>query len=235
MKIDFIGIGAQKAGTTWLATQLKRHPQIYMPRGELHFWDKPRESYDPAVWFSNFPDETKLNGEITPAYSFLPCSQIENIYAAVPNARLFLSLRNPIDRAWSHALMRVRRHSMIFEDISDDWFVSHFRSDQSRFRGDYLSHINNWSKVFGRDALHLILFDEIEHSPRNVMIELSQHIGASPEFFHQIDGSLLKEKVFAGLGYPLKPDLRSILQEMYYDDICSLNDLVDFDVNHWIS
>ena len=37
---DFIGIGAQKAGTTWLARNLQAHPQIYMPRKEVHYFDR---------------------------------------------------------------------------------------------------------------------------------------------------------------------------------------------------
>jgi hypothetical protein len=37
---DFIGIGAQKAGTTWLARNLKAHPEIYMPRKEVHYFDR---------------------------------------------------------------------------------------------------------------------------------------------------------------------------------------------------
>jgi hypothetical protein len=41
--VDFLGIGAQKGGTTWLYRQLLRHPQVAFPRGkELHYWkDSP--------------------------------------------------------------------------------------------------------------------------------------------------------------------------------------------------
>jgi hypothetical protein len=37
---DFIGIGAQKAGTTWLHRNLQAHPQLYMPRKEVHYFDR---------------------------------------------------------------------------------------------------------------------------------------------------------------------------------------------------
>jgi Sulfotransferase family len=37
---DFIGIGAQKAGTTWLHRNLQAHPEIYMPRKEVHYFDR---------------------------------------------------------------------------------------------------------------------------------------------------------------------------------------------------
>src|SRR3712207_3654799 len=37
---DFIGIGAQKAGTTWLYHNLRTHPQIWIPRKEVHYFDQ---------------------------------------------------------------------------------------------------------------------------------------------------------------------------------------------------
>jgi hypothetical protein len=37
---DFIGIGAQKAGTTWLYRNLRTHPQIHMPHKEVHYFDR---------------------------------------------------------------------------------------------------------------------------------------------------------------------------------------------------
>jgi hypothetical protein len=37
---DFIGIGAQKAGTTWLHRNLQAHPQIFTPRKEVHYFDR---------------------------------------------------------------------------------------------------------------------------------------------------------------------------------------------------
>ncbi len=39
-KPDFIGLGAQRAGTTWIHACLYEHPQIYMPlTKEIHFFD----------------------------------------------------------------------------------------------------------------------------------------------------------------------------------------------------
>ena len=40
MSPDFIGIGAQKAGTTWLHRNLRVHPEIFMPRKEIHYFDR---------------------------------------------------------------------------------------------------------------------------------------------------------------------------------------------------
>lgn len=41
---DFLCIGAQRAGTTWLAANLARHPELWLtPHKELHYWNHPNQ------------------------------------------------------------------------------------------------------------------------------------------------------------------------------------------------
>ncbi|CAA9382098.1 MAG: hypothetical protein AVDCRST_MAG22-44 [uncultured Rubrobacteraceae bacterium] len=49
MPPDFIGIGAQKAGTTWLHRNLQVHPGIFMPRKEVHYFDRKMDDHSDAV------------------------------------------------------------------------------------------------------------------------------------------------------------------------------------------
>jgi len=103
---DFICIGAQKAGTAWLYENLRVHPDIYMSKKkELHFFDINfyRSLGFYSSWFEEGAD--KMKGEITPAYSNLPKRRIVFIRKIMPNLKLILILRNPIDRAWSAARM----------------------------------------------------------------------------------------------------------------------------------
>jgi Sulfotransferase family len=52
--IDFLGIGAQKAGTTWLWSTLRKHPGIWMPPlKELHYWDRSSAYPSPSFLASN--------------------------------------------------------------------------------------------------------------------------------------------------------------------------------------
>jgi len=46
---DFIGIGAQKAGTTWLHRNLQAHPEIHMPRKEVHYFDRKINDHSGVV------------------------------------------------------------------------------------------------------------------------------------------------------------------------------------------
>jgi hypothetical protein len=50
---DFLVIGAQKAGTTWLDRNLRCHPQIWLPpEKEIHFFDLPRPLPFAALLFA---------------------------------------------------------------------------------------------------------------------------------------------------------------------------------------
>src|SRR5690606_11946368 len=69
---DFICIGAQKSGTTWLYENLKLHPDIFMPdKKELHYFNL---NYHTSLAYYNSyfeKDSNRIKGEITPAYSTL--------------------------------------------------------------------------------------------------------------------------------------------------------------------
>src|SRR5262245_8764381 len=112
--LRFLGIGAQKAGTTWLHENLRTHPVLSFPHGtEIHFWDAQRDRG--IDWYrSLFVSSDRVEGEITPAYAILPPRQVAEIAATFPDLRLIYILRNPIDRAWSSALMALQRSEMKF-------------------------------------------------------------------------------------------------------------------------
>ena len=60
---DFLGIGAQKSGTTWLYQNLAAHPQIWMPPvKELHYLDhKPQSLPVRLVSRKNFLRKAKVH------------------------------------------------------------------------------------------------------------------------------------------------------------------------------
>ena len=115
--VDFLGIGVQKGGTTWLFHQLSRHPQVAFPAGkEVHFWDRVAAD-QVARWIAMLQPPSRTDaagrpvrtGEITPSYAALPPETIRAIREACPGIRLFITFRNPLERAWSAALMAMVR------------------------------------------------------------------------------------------------------------------------------
>jgi len=244
--VDFLGIGAQKGGTTWLFLQLLRHPQVAFPRGkEMHYWNRhPSPQADewvrllqPAL--RRTPDGRPVRtGEITPAYAILPDEPIRAIHDRCPDLRLFMSLRNPIARSWSMALMDLTRLGMRLEETGEEWFLEKFRSEGSRRRGDYAGCLERWWSVFPRERLLVLFLDDIARRPTEALCALAAHLGIEPADFAAVPAAALDEVVVPAIGReaavaPLPPSLFGPLLELHGDDIERLERLLDRDFAEW--
>lgn len=234
--IDFLGIGSQKSATTWIYKNLICHPQVNFPAGkEVHFWDREILNGKTADdWLALFPKNNHIKqGEITPAYSFLNQALIQEIYNVCPRLRIFYSLRNPIDRAWSSALMALERSEMLVHEASDEWFVDHFHSEGSLQRGDYEKCLRNWWSVFQKEQIQLIFFEDITLKPRIVLQQLAIHIGIDPRFFDYQSNIELSQPINLGNKIPIRPSLLPVLHEIYDQKIERLQNLIRTDLKRW--
>jgi hypothetical protein len=146
---DFLCVGAQKGGTSWLYQQLEAHPDFWMPPfKELHYLDQlnrtkrfhaPRcrdqcdtsfleniksmaeRSYlDLDSYGRLFQHKgTRVSGDISPAYSTLNDEIIERVANHFPNLKVVFLARDPVDRAWSQLSMGVRLGMMNRFDATD--------------------------------------------------------------------------------------------------------------------
>jgi hypothetical protein len=247
--VDFLGIGVQKGGTTWLYHQLARHPQVAFPRGkESHYWDAAGDR-DADEWARLLAPPSRRSrsgrpirtGEITPAYATLPPDRIRAIHARCPAIRLFISLRNPVERAWSAALMGLARAQMFAHEASDQWFLDHFRSAASRARGDYVGCLDRWGSVFPQEQLLILFQDDIASRPADVLDELANHLGIDATEFAALPEGDLTEVVVPNLGAgafdtvptPLRPSLLPPLLELYAADIDTIERRTGRDLSAW--
>jgi hypothetical protein len=232
--INFLGIGAQKAGTSWLYEKMKLHPDIAFPAGkEVHFWDKKK--HQGLDWYCSLFSDQKFNGkkcgEFTPAYSVLPVDTIELCHSHFPDLKLIFLLRNPIDRAWSSAKMELRRTKMSIIEASDQWFVDHFKSDESLMRGDYESCLRNWLEYYHWDQLMVCFFEELLETPDTLLKKCFNHINVSSNSFDwRMD---LKQPVNKGIQGDIPRNLRSVLEDIYHPKIKSLQDYLQMNLEIW--
>ena len=234
--LDFLGIGAQKAGTTYLYEILKKSPKVLFPAGkEIHFWNtQNRVSMNEyRSFFSDDRPDCK-KGEITPAYALLPVNIIRDIQREYPALRLIYIMRNPIERAWSSALMALTRAEMAPEEASDQWFIDHFRSKGSLGRGDYEACITSWTSVFPVEQLLLLRFDQLKSDPQRLLERCFLHIGVEKSCFENVLTDEIHQPVLQGLGLPIRPSLVSILCELYEKRISSLSFFLHQDFSSWI-
>ena len=232
--LTFLGIGAQKAGTTWLYQHLKTHPAIGFPdRKELHFWNRTDER-DLDWYCRQFQSTTLREGEITPAYAFLPADRVAEIKVRFPDLRLIYLIRNPIDRAWSSAEMARRRAEMEPDEASFAWYRDHFRSRGSLARGCYRQAIETWRGCFSTSALLIETFDGLVDHPRALLRRCAAHIGADPGHFDTIPEAVLQTRVHSGDGVPMPDLLRAELRALYAGSIHDLSACLNIDLGRWL-
>jgi hypothetical protein len=159
---DFVIIGAQKGGTSFLYHLVTRHPLVEPAASkELHFFDRSELFHRGAGWYrrcfprSEWKDGRKsITGEATPYYLFDP-PVAKRMAEVVPQARLIALLRNPIDRAYSHYQMQVKRgtETRTFEEAIEQQGSSYVS------RGVYIDQLLRWFEFYGKEQM-LILKSE---------------------------------------------------------------------------
>lgn len=233
---SFLGIGAQKAGTTWLYEQISHHPQLAFPLGkEAHFWDRSHDKSAIADYLSRFADVAAIAGEITPSYAALPSSVVQEIHACNPQLRLIYLIRNPIDRAWSSALMALQRAQMTIDEASDAWFSDHFHSAASLKRGDYQACLQTWRTIFPNEQLLILRFEQIITEPEFLLNRCFQHLGVAPVAPEQLRQQGCHEPVFTGPGHRLRSTLKPVLWALYQERIRQLAQYLGMDLSAWLS
>jgi hypothetical protein len=231
--LNFLGIGAQKAGTTWLFQQLQAHPGISFPGGkEVHFWDVHR--HRGVDWYRGLFRGTGggLEGDITPAYAILEPAVIAECHAAFPHLRLIYTLRNPLERAWSAAKMEVRHADRQLADTSDDWLLEQCHDPGSIARGDYETCIRNWLRAYPRESLLILRFEELVNSPSTYLAKCFAHLGVAATVGS--DAAALRGKACAGHPEPIRPALRPVLRDLYAEKIRGLAEYLGQDFSAWL-
>jgi hypothetical protein len=232
---DFVGIGGQRCGTTWLYAHLSRHPQVRFPAGkELQYWNSSPEG--PEEWFELFPAAPPgvKQGEITPAYAILPEPVVAEIVAAAPDLRLILNIRNPMQRAWSAAMLFSARCQMDPKEPSDAWFADVVRSRQCVAKSTFSSTIGLWRRMFSAEQLLLVLYDDLVGDPSGVLRRVAVHLDIDPTLYKRGQSELAQRQgiVTSELRQP-SPEVVAVLRQVYAEEIDRLEPLLQRDLQHW--
>jgi len=174
---NFIGIGAPRGGTTWVFKMLQQHSDVSFGfdsrRGvlkEVHFFDNSKQYKHLKVYKNYFKNcNTQIVADITPAYSILPLNRIKLVYSIMPNANIFLCVRNPVDRHWSHIsrynFVRLKRK---MEDFPDSYWIEQCHSPGILAFSDYDINYQRWNQYFKESQIHILYFGEMQKTPQNV-------------------------------------------------------------------
>ncbi|MGB6089275.1 MAG: sulfotransferase [Candidatus Binataceae bacterium] len=169
---DFIAVGPQRTGTTWLHKVLAGHAGLPSTKETDFFlknFDRGCDWY--LAFFEACPSAAPM-GEIDPNYFGASVAR-ERIAAMLPQCKIVVSLRDPTERAWS-SYRTMRRDAWTRAGFEDTVMRSEIIRESSR----YAFHLANWQRDFGLDQVLTCLYDDLEADPQAYLDRICEFIGA---------------------------------------------------------
>ncbi|ASW57646.1 sulfotransferase [Plantactinospora sp. KBS50] len=260
---DFLIIGTKRGGTTSLWNYLVRHPLV--PR-LYPAWNTKTSHYFEENWHrgerwyrSHFPTERRRAalarrhgaqpraGEAAPLYMFHPLAA-GRVHDLIPQARIIVLLRDPVERAYSHWKERRtegteplgftealaaepertagERDRLIAEpeyhSNAYDWY-------SYRARGRYLEHLEPWLDLFDREQLHILPSETLYGDPAGSYAGVLDFIGLPAH-------DLGRYEVFNDRrSAPMDPAVREELTEYYRPHNAALRERLGMSFADWSS
>lgn len=182
-RVDIIGIGVQKAATTWLFQCLTDHPRI-RPAADPEFRTKEINFFNwyyerGYKWYHGmFEFGPWKTAEFSVLY-FHDRDVPGRLHRYNPDARLLLALRNPIERAFSHHKHEVRKGRLPQELYE---FRKALPYNPSYIeQGLYATHLTRWLDFFEPEQIHVVEYGDVAERPGEVMCEVFRFCDVDPE------------------------------------------------------
>lgn len=171
---DFLYLGPDKSGSSWLFEVLRKHPDCFVPAcKDVYFFD---EHYEKGMdWYASFfadaPEQAKAVGELSHAYLF-SAEAAERIKRDLPGVRLMTSLRHPVDRCYSHYLY------LVSSGLVTTSFAETIENRPGLTRSSYYAKpLGEYMKRFGPDQLKVLFFDDLQRDPRGYAAQVYDFLG----------------------------------------------------------
>lgn len=197
---DFLIIGAQKSGTSSIHNVLAHHPDVYLPEGEVFFFDVDDAEQHPdffaappgsprahsferdfdrfARWYRGLFAAARPGQHIGEDSTTYLASRVApaRIRLLLPDAKLIVVLRNPVARTYSHYWHSVStgRATLPFARQLAE------RPGNLLERSYYREHLERYLAHFPASQIHVIVFERFVAQPQEVTDELCAYLGLSP-------------------------------------------------------
>ena len=192
---NFFVSGAPRCGTTALYTYLSDHPKIFMSKvKELNYFaeDFPnvqkiafKTPADYLQLFQKANDQHLAVGEASPFYLFSKVA-FDNMHAFNPDARIILSLRNPVDFIQSYHQLNL---SLLREDepnLTRAWDLQDLRQKGKHLPksareaellmygevGQFGQYLERLLTIFPREQVKIILLEDLAANTQSVYEEI---------------------------------------------------------------
>jgi len=203
---DFLVIGPQRTGTTWLHAHLRDHPEVMLSEPkEIFFFNRLKKPNHPKFqsadldWYLRFFRDPawrrvwknarskrrfgvayrpRARGEGTASYAALEPEVIDEIVLLNPEVRAVLMVRDPLERAWSHAKKDLARdRARRLEEVAEQELIRFFKDEYQLRCARYVENFENWKTRLKPGHLFVGRFDDIGSRPRQLLLDVMSFLG----------------------------------------------------------
>ncbi len=219
---DFVGVGAQRAGTSWWYTMLEAHSRVQpspVLTKELHFfdnfWQAPFSSSDVEHYHRFFPRARGcIAGEWTPRYMFDFWTP-PLLAAAAPQAKILVMLRDPVERY----------RSGLTHDLQLGERFQAATANGAFLRGLYGPQVRRLFDCFPQEQILVLQYERCRDDPPRELRRTHQFLGLTSVEPEEalLTGTVNESK---GTKLPLDDRLRERLVSLYAEDVAALATVV---------
>lgn len=192
---EFIIIGAQKSASTFVQSCLKAHKDIFIPEEEVPFFESPDyEEYEGNLLeLENLcpgGEKRKIFGIKRPNY--LGKSEVpKRIYKNLPNAKLIVVLRDPIERAASAYYHNIKYGFIPAIHIEEgipkilgdkEFLIKNPRASEILTFGLYAKCLNEYFKFFRQEDILILFHEDIIKEPAKEIGKVCSFLGVESYF-----------------------------------------------------
>lgn len=253
---DFLIIGPQRTGTTWLHGNLVEHPEIFMPtEKELYYFNSLKDpSTHPARWGEvssdldwyldfftpsqalreeleqqclerfNEPYRPSMVGEGTATYAAgLSGDVIDEILVLNPDIKIITMVRDPVQRAWSHAKKDLSKLAGRAQDTIPESEWIEFFSRWYQVRCGHPSHyMPLWKDRVPEDNLFIGRFIDVGERPGELLQSVYRFLGISDDIKYV--GESAQRRINPTDNSEIPPNLKEHLDELFSAEVQLLHD-----------
>jgi hypothetical protein len=238
---DFLIIGTQKGGTTSLYNYLSQHPCIMSAsKKEISFFAKRfikdlnwYRSHFPSVidtmWVKMRQGYTVMSGDASVDYLDYPHVP-RRVFETLPQVKLIVLLRNPVDRAYSHYYHTAKRREVetlsfamaieaeadrlkgeIEKMVADESYYSEIYRDYGYLvRGIYVNQLKPWLDLFPREQMLILSSEDFFCNPATTVNQVFEFLNLPP--WNLQDYQTYNRGRYH---YPMAPDTRRKLDDYF--------------------
>jgi hypothetical protein len=228
---SWLGIGAQRSGTTWLTDLLVQHPRVGLGtngKKEQHLLHKVGDGREPlSAYAALFPDDGVRRGEWTPQY-LRHASTPGAVARLLPDVPVLVVLRDPVERFRSAMRLAATREA---SGQKPPWPYPVPITVQT-WTGMYADQLAMWAAAVGRERMHVLVYEQVRLDPQATLDRLWSLLGLDPV---PLTGVEEASGSSSRADWEWTPGLRESLLALYRPQLDRLRDDWDLDISGWRS